>query len=395
MSTPIAPAKIDAAGPQESPIPYSHGVAIQYIVDPNNPNPPTPPGPNGDSTCADLSTCEYLYNPGYLSNGVCTIGSLNYQQGVSPSNPNREGKCDPAIGGNPNYCSPFEYWCCSVQKAECTGNAEVLAAYDGSAPAFKLWSVGSVTGGITLIYPPTLNYAADPFQCGGTDPATGTAYTRSLYIRLDCDESVKSGLANIVFAEDPVEICQFNIRARTAAACPTLVVPLNITCNATSAPINATCNSTTPSGGGSPSAASASSPSLAAPAAVGSFFGGAVLSAIVSFALVYLGYTSACPRAAKGSGISNGGGEQPLLIDTAEDGSARFMGPSPPSHATTSGLDAALNDLTTAQFKLLRERGALNIKGELLAPVTLPPGDLDAFSVRQQITLGRLGVLLG
>jgi hypothetical protein len=111
-------------GAQIAPIPYSHGVAIQYFVDPNNPNPLPPPGPNGDGSCADLDTCDYLYNPGYLSTGVCTINSLNYQQGVSPSWPAREALCDPSIGGNPNYCSPFEKWCCSVKKAACTGNAE-------------------------------------------------------------------------------------------------------------------------------------------------------------------------------------------------------------------------------------------------------------------------------
>ena len=128
---------------------------------------PSPVGPFPDKPgrCADLDTCDYNFNSGYVNTGVCVPGSVNYDstsptiaKDGTPIHTDRVNTCT----ANPTYCSPYSYWCCKVKEVACTDNAEIISYYDGSAPNFNLFQEGNVNGGITLTYAPAMNYVCFP-----------------------------------------------------------------------------------------------------------------------------------------------------------------------------------------------------------------------------------------
>ena len=182
---PIAPTYDSTTNSSQiTPIPHSHGVAVQVI-----PSSTTfVPGPQGTGYCADLDTCDYMFNPSYNgvgatpTSGVCTPGSVNYNDdtnsipGVTiPDYITRRIATCKAQG--PSYCSPTNYWCCAVKETLCTDNAEVLSYYDGSAPNFNLINEGNVNGGISLTYSPALNYVSVFCLCFHSTPRFLTSTT--------------------------------------------------------------------------------------------------------------------------------------------------------------------------------------------------------------------------
>jgi hypothetical protein len=161
--------------PQTMPIPYTHGSAIMFI---EGAAPVPIPGYGPAGGCADLDTCDQLYNP------TCAPNSLNYPA-TSPSY-----NVDAFFTARANTCtqmgaawcsSSFSYWCCSVKSAACTKNAEVVAYYDGSPPIFSPLIEGKPNG-VSLTYTGEPDFSQDPFPCGSggaVDPSTGLSPSRS------------------------------------------------------------------------------------------------------------------------------------------------------------------------------------------------------------------------
>ena len=158
--------------PQIAPMPHTHGVALQII--PGGNKNIIGPFPDMPGMCADLDTCDYNFNPGYLgvagypNPGACTPGSVNYNAdspkvAADGSRNISQYRIDTCTA-NPAFCSTNNYWCCSVKKVPCTDNEEIISYYDGSAPSFNLLQEGNFNGGISLTYPPTMNYVCFPLR---------------------------------------------------------------------------------------------------------------------------------------------------------------------------------------------------------------------------------------
>jgi len=170
-------------------------------------------GPPGG--CADLDTCDQRYNP------TCAPLSSNYPATSANYNVDtfftaRANRCTQAGAG---YCSPYNYWCCTVKAAACTKEAEVLAYYDGSPPIFNLLTESNPNG-VSLSYIGALPFSQDPYPCGSggaVDPSTGLPPTRSLEIQISCNTGQKKGLSQPYFYER--DICQYVITTSSAAAC--------------------------------------------------------------------------------------------------------------------------------------------------------------------------------
>jgi len=221
---------VDPTNPQPTecrqkpaPLPHSHGVAVQFIEK----NPPL-----AGYTCVDMDSCDTATNFDPNTGRQCgigpdmtqiSIGSLNYPANTAPntnfpnggfpdaafSNPGREGVCQ--SNPNRNYCK--------TTGTKCTGQAEVLAYYDGSAPTFSLADEANPNGGINLTYAgalPYINFDQQTDRCPAIDPSTGYQVQRYVNIFIGCDKNAKT-LTVDKYTERGQ--CQYYIEARAAAAC--------------------------------------------------------------------------------------------------------------------------------------------------------------------------------
>jgi hypothetical protein len=194
-----------SSGQQLLPFPHSHGVAVQFVDDPDG------PGVNpGRFALADTDTCDQATNP--------SCGPLNYAScdgdnaPIKPAtecNPARQAACAASAQALP-FCSP------SMNASYAIVSAEVLAYYDGGAPVFSMYDESNPQGGINLTFPAAPLWSMDPFQCDFLDPTTGVAAQRTVNIFIACDASV-AGLAVDNYYE-PSE-CRYYIAARSALAC--------------------------------------------------------------------------------------------------------------------------------------------------------------------------------
>lgn len=166
VAKPIAPLNTPKTA-QLLPIPHSHGVAIQFIDDPDGPS--AAENPNNVAV-VDVDTCDLATNP--------QCGPQNYpatpNAGAAENNPSAVARCVQ----NPGRTE------CSPQPATVTDNAEIISYYDGQPPVFALQDETNPQGGIVLTYLGATAYLNEPFPCGGTDPATGSAPLRSLFVFL-------------------------------------------------------------------------------------------------------------------------------------------------------------------------------------------------------------------
>ena len=198
-------------------------------------------------------------------------GSLNYPPPPSPvptvlaNDPVYLARANRCAQSGQGYCSPYNYWCCSVKATPCTKQAEVVAIYDGSPPAFNLINEDDPNG-ISLTYVGAPAYRADSFACGdvdnpndpNNDPSTGFPRQRSFTLQLTCDKSVTTGIAGLYFRER--DACEYVATGRSAYACGNIVN-----------------NQTSPTPAPAPAAAAAAATgasSATAAAGAGGFFGG-------------------------------------------------------------------------------------------------------------------------
>ena len=119
------------------PMPHSHGVAIQFIDDPNQPL--SVLNPKG-ILVADTDTCDFATNPNCAGDNYPTPEN----PGATETNARRQAVC--LANPSATYCKPVR----SISYA--TDNAEVLAYYDGAAPIFQLYDESNPNGGINLTY---------------------------------------------------------------------------------------------------------------------------------------------------------------------------------------------------------------------------------------------------
>ncbi len=100
----------------------------------------------------------------------------------------------------------------------CTGQAEIIAYYDGAAPVFSLADETNPNGGINLTYQGALPYtnADGTDRCPALDPSTGYQVQRYLNIFIACDKNAKT---LVVDGYTERGQCQYYITGRAAAAC--------------------------------------------------------------------------------------------------------------------------------------------------------------------------------
>jgi hypothetical protein len=230
---------------QVLPFPRSHGVAVQFVDDPDG------PGVNPDHYAAvDTDTCDQATNPG--------CGPLNYAScdgngapiiPATECNPARQAACAASAQALP-YCSP------SMNASYVTGAVEVLAYPDGGAPIYSLFDESDPLSGVNLTFPAIAHWMGDPFSCTTLDPPTGYATQRTVNIFIACDASV-AGLAVDAYSE-PSE-CHYFITARSALACGSNLSP-------------------TPTPAPSPFAAAGMSAAAVYGAIAGAFVGGAAVA---------------------------------------------------------------------------------------------------------------------
>ena len=229
---------------QPAPLPHSHGIAVQFIES----DAPIKQANGQAYQCVDMDTCDQATN--YDINGVqCGIptqaaGGLSAGTGVGTPNYPGNAFQNPNIPGstsdNVPQTNPYrETYClnnptanvCKTQGVPCTGQAEILAYYDGvetvrgdtpgSPPIFSLTDETNPSGGINLTYLGALPWKAwapstDTDRCSAIDPATGYNVQRSVNIYIGCDKSAK-GLNVIDYTERGQ--CQYYIRATSSVAC--------------------------------------------------------------------------------------------------------------------------------------------------------------------------------
>ncbi len=237
VAKPIAPLNDTRTG-MRLPLPHSHGVAIQYLDDPENPaeNPNNVQG-------IDIDTCDQATNPQCLLSG-------NYPAVANPGatqvDPNRIAQC---------VTDPSYYYCKPVT-TPVADNAEVIAYYDGSPPMFALYDETNPQGGINLTYQGASAYSVDPYPCGSVDPATGITRLRNVNLFIGCDMSVNNLTVN---SYSEIGVCQYYITALSKYACGVSPPPATPTVSPSTLP----------------------SPSVAlvlAGTVVGSLFGGVVIT---------------------------------------------------------------------------------------------------------------------
>ncbi len=100
----------------------------------------------------------------------------------------------------------------------CTGAAEIIAYYDGTAPAFSLNDETNPNGGINLTYQGALPYinTDGTDRCPALDPSTGYQVQRSVNVYISCNKSAP-GLTVVKYTERGQ--CQYFIEAQSALAC--------------------------------------------------------------------------------------------------------------------------------------------------------------------------------
>jgi hypothetical protein len=229
-------------------------------------------------TCVDMDSCDTATNFDPNTGRQCgigpdlasiSIGSLNYPANTAPntnfpnggfpdaafSNPLREGVCQSSP--NTDYCK--------TTGTKCTGQAEVLAYYDGSAPTFSLADETNPNGGINLTYAgalPYINFDLQTDRCLAIDPSTGYQVQRYVNMYISCDKSAP-GLTVVKYTERGQ--CQYFLEAQSALACG--IVP---------------GGTPTPSAGPPAPPGAAAQPSTAL--VVGTAFGGAFAGALAVIA---------------------------------------------------------------------------------------------------------------
>jgi hypothetical protein len=224
VSTPIAEmvcnGALSAANcfQKPAPRPHSHGVAVQ-VFEKSAPLP--------GYTCVDLDTCDMSTNFDQTSGNQCgigpdmttsSVGSLNYpantqENPLFPGAPFRNTYRENQCLANPN--NPY----CKTTGTPCTGQAEVLAYYDGSAPIFALMDETDPNSGVNISYPGALPYVlADGTtdRCPQLDPATGYQVLRYVNMYISCNKS-EPGLAVVKYTERGQ--CEYFIELQSALAC--------------------------------------------------------------------------------------------------------------------------------------------------------------------------------
>lgn len=265
-----------------APRPHSHGVAVQFLEK---------SAPLPGYTCVDLDSCDSATNFDQVSGNQCgigpdmtisSVGSLNYPAnpqenplfpGAPFGNPVREYRC----AADPNY--PY----CRTTGTPCTGQGEVLAFYDGSAPVFALMDEANPNSGVNITYPGALPYVlADGTtdRCTQIDPATGYQVQRYVNMYISCNRS-EPGLAVVKYTERGQ--CQYYIEAHSALACGVAA-------------------GSTPTPSAPPGAAAAAQP--ATTLVVGTAFGGAFAGVLA---------VSAAVLCFRGGGAARESQQQPLL----------------------------------------------------------------------------------
>lgn len=193
------------------PFPHSHGVAVQFIDDPDAPR----VNPN-HVALVDTDTCDQATNPlcGPLNYASCDDNNAPIPP-ATECNPARQAACIASAQALP-FCSPTK------NASYAADNPEVLAFYDGGAPIFSLFDESDPQSGINLTFPAMNSFSTDPFPCDTTDPATGDTVLRSVNIYIACDPSV-SGLAVEYYSEP--RSCLYFVTARSALACGSTLSP--------------------------------------------------------------------------------------------------------------------------------------------------------------------------
>jgi hypothetical protein len=203
---------------------------LQYIEGYPGPAPPAGYGPapvQGQAFgCADIDTCDQQYN------SACVPGSANYPINAAITDATYTARSNRCKNNGPGYCSPYNYWCCSVKATPCTKQAEVIAIYDGAPPSFNLLNEGNPNG-ISLTYVGAPAYRSDSFSCGdvdnpsdpNNDPSTQFPQQRTFTLQLSCDKNAKSGISGLYFGEPSP--CQYIAYGSSALACGSIGDPFN------------------------------------------------------------------------------------------------------------------------------------------------------------------------
>jgi hypothetical protein len=244
-----------------------------------------------------VDTCDQQWNP------ACVPGSLNYALTTSGCSSDalctaRANRC---AQNGPSYCSPFNWWCCSVQKVPCTKEAEIVAVYDGSIPSFNLVDETNPSGGIIINYLGAPTYSAD--NDGSTDPSTGLPPQRTLSLQILCDPAALVPTTPFYFQSST---CQFTVylssmyacgqlyrnASEVEAACQASTAAAEAACQASTAAFEAACQSNASAAATAYSAASSAAEAAASVKyteyGAGGFVGGAAAGALGMLILSYL-----------------------------------------------------------------------------------------------------------
>ena len=291
-----------------APRPYSHGVAVQFVEK---------APPLAGYTCVDMDSCDSATNFDPTTGNQCgigpdmtvsSVGSFNYPgnanenplyPGAPFSNPRREATCR----SDPNYGY------CRTTGAPCTGQAEVLAVFEGFAPGYALMDETNADSGVNITVTPAPAYllpTGETDRCPQTDPATGYSVMKYFNLYVACDPNATQ-LVVTKYTERGQ--CQYYVEARSALACGAGKGGPSPSAAPSGAPSPPTSPGPLPSASSgappSPSAAAPAAPAAAAqPTAVvvGTAFGGA-FAGVVAVAAAVL-----CARRSGGADAS-----QPLL----------------------------------------------------------------------------------
>jgi hypothetical protein len=161
------------------PFPHSHGIAVQFLNDPDA------PGGNPDHIAlVDTDTCDQATNPscGPLNYASCDENNAPIPP-ASECNPARQAACIASAQAHP-FCRPTRNASFAAE------DSEVLAFYDGGAPGFSLYDESDPQSGINLTFPAMNSYKMNPFACFNIDPATGDEVLRKVNIFISCDPGV-------------------------------------------------------------------------------------------------------------------------------------------------------------------------------------------------------------
>jgi hypothetical protein len=307
-----------------APQPHSHGVAVQFI---ERSAPLKDPVSGRDLICVDTDSCDMSTNFDPTSGNQCgigpdmttsSVGSLNYPANTQPNpmfpdapyrNAYREYQCQ---------VNPNNYYC-KTTGTPCTGQAEVLAYYDGSAPIFALMDETDPNSGVNITYPGALPYVlADGTtdRCPQIDPATGYQVRRYVNMYISCNKS-EPGLAVVKYTERGQ--CQYYIEAYSALACGI-----------------ASGSTPTPSVG--PPAPPGAAAQPATTIVVGTAFGGAIAGALAVTAVAVLCFRGGAARESTQPLLRGSSGKFAMAYGAVEaGGGAAGWGAGVPQQAAGGG----------------------------------------------------------